>query len=300
VELRHLRYFVAVAEELHFTHAAERLHMAQPPLSQQIRQLERELGVTLFERSRHGVRLTDAGVVLLDRARRTLEAADDAIWSTQRAALGEVGRLIVGFGGTAVPVLSDVIAAHHEKYPGVRVVLRELGSSAQIQHLLDRQIHVGLVREHATDDRIQMEVLRREPLVVVLPAAHRLATRKRIAMRELAAEPWVLAPRTQSSSYSEAVHEASAEAGFQPQVVQEASETIAILGLVAAGVGLTVLSEGVEALRPRGVVFRRLGPPGADLELAVAWRRDQESALVSAFVDTCRRVASLARKASAV
>src|SRR6266542_2480171 len=299
MELRHLRYFIAVAEELHFTRAAKRLNIAQPPLSQQIRQLERELGVALFERSRHGVQLTDAGTVFFEHARRVIAAEEEARWAAQRAALGDVGRLVVGFGGSAaIDFLSDVVAIHRSRYPRVQIELHELGSHTQIERLLARQIHVGLLRERAPDDRIQEEVLRREPLIAVLPEHHRLASRARIALRELAEEPFVLAPRAQSSSYTDVVLAACEQAGFQPNVVQEGSETLAVLGLVEIGIGVSLLAAGVQNVSARGVAYRPLRRPVPSVELAMAWRKDDASRLVSAFLESCRAAVAAAKRTS--
>jgi DNA-binding transcriptional LysR family regulator len=289
VELRHFRYFVAVAEERHFTRAATRLGIAQPPLSQQIRQLESELGVVLFDRSRSGVRLTEAGAVFLDRARRVLEAADDARTSAQGAGRGEVGRLVVGFGGSiAIDVLADAVRAHRERFPEVQLVLRELVSADQISGLVDRQIQVGLLWERTVDARLQLEVLRSEPLVAALPTGHRLASRQNLAVKDLAAEPFVLSPTGQSSSFTEVVLGACARAGFSPNVVQEASEAVTVLGLVAAGIGISLLPVSVTDVQAKGVVYHPLRTRTATIQLAMAWLREGASPLVHAFLDTCR------------
>lgn len=222
-----------------------------------------------------------------------LTAEAEARWAAQRAAHGDIGKLIVGFGGSsALGFLSGIVAAHRKRYPLVELELHELGSHEQIERLLARRLHVGLLRERAPDDRITEEVLQREPLIAVLPERHRLAGRKRIAVRDLAGEPFVLAPRAQSSSYTDAVLAACAEAGFQPRVVQEASETIAILALVAGGLGVSLLAAGVQTVRARGVVYRPLHPRPPTIELSVAWRHDDTSSLVGAFVATCRATAS--------
>jgi DNA-binding transcriptional LysR family regulator len=222
-----------------------------------------------------------------------LAAEAEARWAAQRAAHGDIGKLVVGFGGSsALGFLSGVVATHRSRYPLVELELHELGSHEQIERLLSRRLHVGLLRERAPDDRITEEVLQREPLIAVLPARHRLAGRKRIAVRDLAGEPFVLAPRAQSSSYTDAVLAACAEAGFQPTVVQEASETIAILALVAGGLGVSLLAAGVQTVRAKGVVYRPIHPKAPTIELSVAWRHEETSALVAAFVETCRVTAA--------
>src|SRR3954471_20944169 len=193
MELRHLRYFVAVAEELHFRRAAERLHVSQPPLSQQIRALERELGVTLFERNRRRVELTTAGEALLGEARGILAAVEHAVDLTQRVARGEAGALAIGFVGSAMyGRLPDVLREFHAARPAVQLRLRELPTGAALDALAEGRIDVGVVRPAQVEAGIAIDIVRREAVVVALPADHELAARRRLTLRELWGETFVL------------------------------------------------------------------------------------------------------------
>jgi len=192
MKLRHLRYFVAVAEELHFGRAAERLHIAQPPLSKQVRELEAELGVTLLRRTTRRVELAPAGEVLLERAREILAAVDAATQDTQRAARGELGRLAVGFVGSATYALLPALAAAlRSALPGVVLDLRgELLTPAQVTSLLDGTLDLGLLRPPVRQPELAVEVVRWEPLIAVLPQTHPLATADAVPIEKLSAEPF--------------------------------------------------------------------------------------------------------------
>ena len=194
MELRHLRYFVAVAEERHFGRAAERLHIAQPPLSQQIRRLETELGVTLLHRTTRSVEVAPAGEVLLARAKEVLAAVDDAVEDTRRAARGEFGRLAIGFTGSATyALLPRLAAALRSALPGVVLDLRgELLTPAQVARLLDGSLDLGVLRPPVRERALCVEVVRSDPLIAVLPEGHRLAAADAVPLEELADEPFVV------------------------------------------------------------------------------------------------------------
>jgi DNA-binding transcriptional LysR family regulator len=242
MELRHLRYFIAVAEELHFGKAAERLFITQPPLSQQIQQLERELGFLLFHRTQRSVKLTAAGQMFLDEARQTLTALERAAQAGRRVARGEAGWLGVGFVGTATyEALPAALSAFRAAYPEVELVLRELVSARQAQALRDHRIHVGLTRPPLREEDLVSEPLVQEALLAALPAAHPLAAAERLALAALAGEPFILFPRFPSPSYADFVLACCAEVGFQPQVVQEAAEMQTAISLVVAGIGVTLV-----------------------------------------------------------
>ena len=297
MELRHLRYFVAVAEELHFTRAAERLHIAQPPLSQQIRALEGELGVQLFLRTRRSVALTDAGHALLVRAREMLAAARSLPGELQRVARGEVGLLRIGFSSTLplTKLLRDVVADHRRTHPDVALNLREMHSQQQFDGLLRGELDVGLVRyNESAPEGIRLVVLRRDPLRLVVPARHRFARRKSVAIAECRDEPFIGFPGDAGTGTGPLLKRLCAQAGFEPRIAQEAREATTQIGLVAAGLGIAVLPAPLEAVRIEGVHYVSLEDAGALLVMSVATRADEASERVSQFV---RRVGALAKAA---
>src|SRR5579871_279007 len=289
MELRHLRYFIAVAEELHFGRAAERLCIAQPPLSQQIQQLERELGFLLFHRTQRRVQLTEAGQMFLEEARQTLANLEKAAQMGRRVARGEAGWLGVGFVGTATyEVLPAVLSAFRERYPGVELVLRELVSAKQAQALRDKRIHIGLARPALQEDDLVSEPLVREPLLAALPERHPLAEAEHLPLTALAAEPFVLFPRYPKPSYADFVISTCERAGFLPTVAQEAAEMQTAISLVAAGLGVTLVPACVQRLRREGVAYRMLDAPAPITELSAVYRRDDDTPALQAFLQVLR------------
>jgi DNA-binding transcriptional LysR family regulator len=289
MELRHLRYFVAVAEELHFRRAAERLHISQPPLSHQIRQLEEELDVQLLERSRRRVELTAAGEAFYARAREILDAVDDAGRQARRVQRGEVGRLSVGFVGSAVySVLPEILQAFRVQRDGVDLRLRELTTAAALDQLESGRIDVGFVRPQSPPrPGIAVETILREEIVVALPESHRLAGRDRLALGELAGEPLVLLTRTGSPGVRDVLEAATARFGGEEQLVQEAAEVQTVIGLVAGGVGFSLVPDSVRSLTRRGVVYREI-VDAPSIELVLAWRGEDRSPVLSAFREVVR------------
>ena len=295
MELRHLRYFVAVAEELHFRRAAERLHMSQPPLSQQIRALEQEVGARLLERSSRRVELTSAGEAFYGRAREILEAVDDAQRLARRVERGEVGRLSVGFVGSAMySVVPELLSAFRERSAGVDLQLRELTTTAQLRALERGQIDIGFIRPAGERDGIAVETVLREPVVVAVPDGHPLAARQRVRLEQLAGEPLVLLTRSGAPGLRESLARAIAGFGGEAGIVQEAEEMQTVVGLVAAGVGVSLVPESVRALVRRGVTYRALEDGDVVVELAVAWRRDDRTPVLAAFLELIRGLGGVA------
>lgn len=293
MELRHLRYFIAVAEELHFGRAAERLCIAQPPLSQQIQQLERELGFQLFHRTQRHVELTAAGQLFLDEAREVLSGLEKAVAAGRRVARGEVGRLGIGFVGTATyEFLPAALSEFRERYPEVELVLRELVSAKQVQALRDRRIHVGLARPTITEKGIVSEPLYQEPLVAALPARHPLARQERLTLATLAEEPFVLFPRYPQPSYAEFLISLCEQAGFSPHVVQETAEIHTAISLVAAGLGVTLVPASVQSAHREGIAYLPFEEPQPTTELTVIYREGETSSLANAFLQIARQTAS--------
>jgi DNA-binding transcriptional LysR family regulator len=286
VELRHLRYAVALADELHFARAAARLHIAQPPLSQQIKALENELGVRLFDRTSRRVGLTDAGAAFIAEARRTLASAEQAIEAARRAARAETGRLAVGYVSSAsYELLPAVLRAFRRRAPDVLLVLEEMNSSEQSRGVLAGTLDVGFVRRPPpTDRRLAGTVVRREPIVVAVPRDHALAAARAIRLRELALEPFVIFPARPRPSWADAALDLCRGAGFEPRVVQEAVEMVSALSLVAAGIGIALVPGAVRAVRRPGVVFRPLTPAPWS-EVMLIRRNEPPTALIARFLE---------------
>lgn len=282
MELRHLRYFVAVAEQRHFGRAAERLHMAQPPLSQQIRQLESELGVTLLTRTTRRVDLTPAGSAYLDHARAILAAVDTAGEVASRIAAGRTGRLTVGCVGSATYSLLPALAkALRVELPDVEFGFRgEMLSPDQAAALHDGSLDLALLRRLPDTSGLMIREVRRERLLVALPQEHRYADRKRLRVVDLAGEGLIVHAGSGRSVMSSLVHDLFEGAGLEPDVVHEVAETSTLVTFVAAGLGVAIVPEPTAALNVPGVVYVPLvGTPGVDL--VVATREGDENPVLA-------------------
>ncbi|HEY8583305.1 MAG TPA: LysR family transcriptional regulator [Capillimicrobium sp.] len=291
MELRQLRYFVAVAEERSFTRAAERLHVAQPALSVQVRRLEGELGVDLVDRSRRTIRLTDAGEVLLAEARRLLSGLDQTVELVRRTGAGDVGRIAVGFVPSAAnEALPPLLRRYGAAHPGVRVDLQELAPDALVRGLHEGRLDVCFLYLPFDDATLATAVVAREAFVAALPSDHPLAgdgEDAELDVGALAGQPFVLPARHGMPGLHAQVLALCREAGFSPRAVQEEVWLVqTMIGLVAAGVGVALVPDSARALRRRGVVYRPLRDGGGEhvVELAAVWRRDDPSPLVRAFV----------------
>ncbi|EIU7168751.1 LysR family transcriptional regulator [Pseudomonas aeruginosa] len=301
MELRHLRYFIAVAEELHFGRAAERLGISQPPLSQQIQALEEEIGARLFERTNRRVELTDAGRLFLDESRQVLAQVDKAVLLARRAHLGELGELKIGFTSSA-PFTSTIpssIHAFRKAYPDVHLDLQEMSSRQVLKALLKESLQVGVIRPLALPDTVHWVELFREPLVAVLRADHPLAAGSEdgLAIAALAEEPFVFFPRSYGTGLYDQVIALTRQAGFSPRIAQEASEAMTIIGLVSAGLGVSILPASFRRTRVDGVVYRTLSDPEATTAVWLVRRQNEGSPLALSFIDlVTREAASLRRR----
>jgi DNA-binding transcriptional LysR family regulator len=299
MELRHLRYFIAVAEEAHVTRAAERLGMQQPPLSQQIRALERELDVQLFRRKPRGVELTDAGHALLIEARAILARIDHAFATTKRIARGEQGQISIGFTSSAPfhPFLPRVIRAFREAFPMVALNLAESGTADLIERLRNEQIDAAFTRTTVADQEgVVLYPLLQEPMVVALAYDHALARRvsahEALPLKALAAETFIVYRRHSGPGLYDAILAACHAAHFSPNVGQEAPRIVATLNLVAAGLGISLVPESLQRMHLDGVVFRRLtGATSPKAPLILASRRGEASAAVRRFLGLVQRTA---------
>lgn len=287
MELRHLRYFVAVAEELHFGRAAARLHLSQPPLSQQIQALERELGVTLFHRNRRKVELTAAGALMLPEARAALAQAEKAVLVARRAGRGEVGRLEIGFTGSAPfnPLLPQTVRRFRERWPEVHLTLNEMSTTAQFEALAAGRLDVGFLRPGQPMEMVGMDqrLLTREPLLAVMTAEHRLAAQASVRVADLAEEPFILHPRAIGTGLFDKVMALCAAAGFAPQVAVEAHQMSTVVTLAAVGMGVSIVPEALRRLNTPGVAFRPIDDPGAFMDLIAARRAGEAGTVVENF-----------------
>jgi DNA-binding transcriptional LysR family regulator len=299
VELRHLRYFVVVAEELHFSRAAEKLQIAQPPLSQQIRQLEQILGVRLFERNYHTVTLTSAGRVFLEEARRVLEQMEYALSRVQDAQQGLVGRLDIGFVNStpaAEALIPDMLQIYRQRFLAVEVRLREMPLQEQLQALREQQIQVGfVVSSQDIPAEFDSEVIQRIPFVAVFAPQHPFASQPSVALRSLANESFIFCQRQAASFLYDRIIQLC---GFSPHITQEVSDVRMVLGLVAANLGVSLVPASAIAFRQQGVVYCPLADLDVDItvQTVLVWRRKDTSPLVQEFLAVAREVLEQRKK----
>jgi DNA-binding transcriptional LysR family regulator len=287
LDLRQLRYFAVLAEELNFGRAAERIGIAQPPLSKQIAAMERQLGVVLFHRTKRKVSLSEAGLALLPAARRILADVAHAESAAQQAGRGEAGNLRLGYTGVTVfaRMLSDLIRRYRRHYPGVSVSLVELHTVEQLTALVEGRIDLGFVRLPLVDpdERIAVRELYAEPLIAALPVGHPAARYSRVPLASLAAEPFIVFPRGVTPGFFDTVIAACREAGFSPRVVQEAAQFTSLVGLVAAGLGVALVPRGLDRLKLDGVVYRPVSGTRALAPVGLAMRRGDPAPAVQTF-----------------
>lgn len=293
MELRHLRYFVAVAEELHFGRAAEKVFVAQPTLSQQIQAFEEELGAQLFERTKRNVQLTAVGEALLPYARRLLKDAEEARKAARAAKEGRAGYLRISYEASAMRTgLPEAIKAFREETPGVELALSEQGSRAQVEALREQAVDVGFVLLPIDERGLRVRQIDEAPTVVVLPEGHRLAGRERVPLSELSDEPHVMWARDVSPGAFDDYVRACHEVGFAPKVVQEIRHMESLLGLVAAGLGVSIAHRSRARSRYPGVCYALITEPVIPLRMGVAWRQDDVSPVLERFLQVIRRIAT--------
>ncbi len=286
MELRHLRYFIAVAEELHFSKAAERLHIAQPPLSQQIQQLEAELGVQLFHRkTKRQVQLTEAGKVFLQEAYQLLTQLETAVALTQRIGRGQTGQLKIGFTSLVIyDLLPLMLRQFREQFPQVELVLRELTTSQQEQALRDSLIDVGFAHPPLEDDTISYRCIHRQTLVVALPSTHSLAQTAQIWVQDILSEPLIMFPRYLAPGLYDRIMSLFQQRNVQPQITQEAIQMQTIIALVSAGMGVAITASSLQNLQRSGVVYRPLLDEVPVIETSVIWQQNSLTPLVENFL----------------
>jgi DNA-binding transcriptional LysR family regulator len=297
MELRHLRYFVAVAEELHFTRAAERLGIKQPPLSLQIRHLEREMGTSLFRRETRGVKLTEAGALLLDEARRILDQVERTKTGVQSRARGETGHIHVGFAGATYVqrLVPGIIRAYRERYPGVVLTPEQSNTARLIAALQAGEIDVAFVRPPIIDgEGVALDPLIDEPMMIVLPEWHPHAGDPSMPLAALAPETFILFPRALGPGLHDSIIASCQRAGFSPKLGQEASQTVSIIHMVAAGFGVSIVPQSLEQIRVEGVVYLGIEGEAPRALVSLAYRRDDRSMIVRNLVALARQTAQSA------
>lgn len=296
MELRHLRYFLAVAEELHFSRAAARLQISQPPLSQQILQLEKELGTDLFRRTKRRVQLTEAGRAFVSEARLVLAHVDRAAKVAAKAGSGQIGQLTVGTVTSVESrfhrVFVEILRAFAKRYPGVHLELRRLSTAEQFEALREGRIQAGFVTSAEPDDDLAIETVERVPLILALQEGHRLSSRRTVGLREIADEPHVLLPRRSNPVYHDRLLSWCRSRGLTLNIAHESDTMYMVLTLVALGFGVSVLPASVQEMSVEGVVFRRIRQPVPKVESGVAYRRRARSETLRAFLGVVREVAA--------
>jgi DNA-binding transcriptional LysR family regulator len=291
MELRHLRYFVAVAEDMHFGRAAKRLHIVQPALSKQVAALERELGVTLLSRTKHRIEFTPAGQAFFEEAVDILRRVDHATRTARMTETGAVGTLDIGFIGPAMStVLPPLLREHRRRYPAVRFRLQELGSHPQVRRLNEGALDAGFVCPFGPDEVVSFIPVSREPFVVGLPEGHRLAGEDVVDLADCAEDTFVLISRSGSPGMFDQSLALCQSYGFSPAVIEEGDSPAARYGMVSAGIGVTVAPKSDLNTPWPGVAFRPLTNQSVDVEIAFAYRPDDKSAALAAFIQTLEDV----------
>jgi DNA-binding transcriptional LysR family regulator len=284
MELRHLKYFIAVAEDLHFGRAAERLHIAQSALSQQILSLESELGISLLYRTKRQVQLTTAGVAFLEDARSILVQAGRAVERSQRVARGEIGQVRIGFTILSLhSVLPLILQSFRQSYPEVQITLHEMTTQAQLEALRTEQIDVGFLHPPVPDTNLELANLKTETMWVVLSSQHPLAHRQRLTLRSLCHSPLIIHPRPEGVVLYDQILQLYDQVNCSPTIVQEATTSPTRIGLVAAGLGITFVPESLCALNYPGVVYKKLSGAMPQLAYAIAWQRENIMPLIQYF-----------------
>ena len=290
-ELRHLRYFVAVAEERNFGRAAERLGIAQPGLSQQIANLETLVGARLLDRSRRLFRLTLPGQVFLAEARKTLEQADSALAAVQRAARGETGRVSIGYVASAAysGVLTEVISAFRSAFPEVELVLIEMEMLRQLDRIVEGALDFGFIRPPAPVPRaLESIVIQSEPLVALLPGGHRLAGAEEIVLRDLVAETFIVPNQAADVGFHRQTALACKAAGIEPTIQPNGRDFMTIASMVTVGLGVALVPRSMECMQLPGIVYRSLSSPVTRSDISAVFRRNEAAPAANAFIGHCR------------
>lgn len=281
MELRHMRYFVVLAEELNFSRAAERLHISQPPLSRQIRELEQEIGARLFHRTKRQVELTPAGKVFLNKAYQILDQVEQASLSTRMSSTGMAGELRIGFT-SVVQDLIPTLQRYRKQFPQVGINLRHMTSYQQIEALHERQLDVAVITIPVGSNKIDVLPLKKWPLQLVLPEHHPLATRTKVHLADLRQETFIMTPKSTGHLFYDLVMSVFEQAGFTPHITIQAHDMQTVMALVAGGMGVTLSPSPIEPYS--GIMMRRVEDVDVTLQGMIAWRKDNQSEVLHEFL----------------
>jgi LysR family transcriptional regulator, benzoate and cis,cis-muconate-responsive activator of ben and cat genes len=293
MDIRQLRYFIAVAEEENVGRAAKRLCISQPPLSRQIHDFERDLDAQLFTRTVRGVELTEIGAIVLADARNIVSLMEQMVERTRRAKLGQLGRLDIGlFGSTVLGIVPTILQRFHADNPDVKVVIHTMNRKEQIESLLMRRIGVGFNRFVTAEPGIAVETILREPVLVALPDDHRLAQQRAVSLSDLAHEPLILFPAGERMNFIDVVIGLFKSAGIEPKIAQEVGDAVAGLALISSGFGIALIAQSATMLTAKGVVYKNLDTKEPALvDLSCLYLEDNTSSVVNLFLQTVREVA---------
>ena len=291
MELHSLRYFVAVAEELHFGRAAKKLHITQPALSRQIRGLEMELGIELLRRTKRTVELTEAGATFLVEVRKALQQVESAVHIAQRVAQGEIGSLRIAFTASAMhTVLPNLLKQFRNGYPKVKLEMTELCTLDQVDALRTEIVDIGFLHPPIEAPFLKLAALQGERLIVALPQTHPLAQQQHLPLKSLAAEPFILHPRYEGPILYDQILNLCRNAGFEPNIVHEAVKNQTRVGLVAAGLGVAFVPESLRSSGQIGVSYCTLVGNAPELQLAAAWRQQHISPVLHGFLQVMQQI----------
>jgi DNA-binding transcriptional LysR family regulator len=290
MDLRHLRYVIVLAEELHFGRAARRLNISQPPLSRQLRLIENELGVQLFHRTRRDVRLTNAGQHFVREARQVVAQFEHATKVAARADRGEIGELKIGTVPTQKMLITKCVRTFAERFPDVRLEFQTACTEGQLQALHESRLQIGFLVLPVQANGLAIEPVKSEPTYLGVPESHPLAHRRRIPLEALAGEPLIMLPRNHCTGFYDRVIMTCANAGFSPRVVHEVTDIIAGMALVEAGLGMSLFPASITEYGSKGIVFRDVDPPLPRTEYALAYRRTDTSPALRAFIGIAKKL----------
>lgn len=284
-DLKKLKQFIAVAEELHFGRAAIRLHMSQPPLSRSIHQLEKDLEVDLFIRNPHGVELTNEGEVFLNEARNILLTVGRAYERTLQAKRGEIGRLVLGYqGSTVFDLLPRLISRFKQNYPQAQIDMHNMNKNEQLLNLRNHSIHIGVIRHVNDEPGITTRTIAKEPIYLAVAKSHPLAKNKNVAMKSLAAEPLIVFPRENRPSFADQTIAECRKANFVPNIIQETDDVISALVLVSVGLGVSLVPHSACNIKIPDVKFIPLNNPAFYAELSCIHLTERRAPVLEAFL----------------
>ncbi|WP_306008834.1 LysR substrate-binding domain-containing protein [Bacillus sp. MMSF_3353] len=281
MELRHIRYFLALAEELNFSRAAEKLHIAQPPLSKQIRELEEELGAKLFNRTKRHVELTSAGKVFLNKAYQILDQVEQACISTRLTSTGFEGELVMGFSGS-VQDLIHTIQEFREQYPAIGIVLQQLSTPLQVKALHEKRIDIGIVAAPVNSNKIHVKPIQKACLKAIIPEKHPLVSKQAIFIGDLVNEPFIITTKSTAPFYYDTFMNLFKNVGFSPKIIMQANDLQTVSSLVANGMGIALLPSTIHPLS--GIVQREVEDIDITIEASFAWLKDNQSEILHKFL----------------